>query len=87
MISNVTDAPVVKMLGVDELPAPYVDRSDEDSGVVIYGWAPSNVGESDNGWRIMKEVTENKVTKCLYPNGSMAFAFAWSERSNYTYGR
>ena len=80
-----TTAPVVQPLGVEWLPAPFEDAS--TAGVVIYGWAPLGVDENEEGWRLMKETTENGITKREYPNGSMDFNFKWSERANYTYAR
>lgn len=80
-----TTAPVMQTLGVDCLPAPFEDTS--TSGVKYIGWAPLGVSESDNGWRIMKETTTSGVIKREYPNGSMDFAFAWTNRTSYNYGR
>lgn len=78
-------APVVQTLGVDSLPAPFEDTS--TSGVKYTGWAPLGVTEEEVGWRIMRETTVSGVVKREYPNGSMDFAFAWSERAKYNYGR
>ena len=80
-----TTAPVMQTLGVDWMPEPFEDTSTE--GVKYVGWAPLGVGESDAGWRIMKETTADGVTKREYANGSMDFAFAWASRKSYSYGR
>ena len=78
-------APVVQLLGTNWMPEPFVDESTQDT--TYYGWAPLGVGESENGWRIMRKKKEDGVTKCEYPNGSMDFVFNWTDRSNYDYGR
>lgn len=80
-----TAAPVVQGLGVDYLPAPFEDKSNE--GVIYYGWAPLGVAENEKGWRIMRETTHSGTIKREYAQGSMEFKFAWSERANYTYSR
>lgn len=80
-------APVVQLLGTNWMPEPFVDKSEEESGIIYYGWAPLGVQEGENSWRIMKQVTESDVTKCLYPNGSMEFEFNWTDRAGYDYGR
>ena len=80
-----TTAPVVQGLGVDYLPAPFEDKSNE--GVTYYGWAPLGVAENEKGWRIMRETTHSGIIKREYAQGSMEFKFAWSERVNYTYSR
>lgn len=78
-------APVVQGLGVDYLPAPFEDKSNE--GTTYYGWAPLGVSENENEWRIMKETTNSGIIKREYAQGSMEFKFAWSERANYNYSR
>lgn len=87
MNAKIVEAPLIKTLGVSELPEPFVDETDSANGVVIYGWAPIGTAEDEEGWRIMKKVTESNVTKCLYPQASMEFKFKWSQRSTYTYAR
>ena len=87
MNTKVVDAPIVKTLGVSELPEPFVDETDLANGVVIYGWAPIGTAEDEEGWRLMKKVTDNDVTKYLYPQASMNFKFKWSDRSGYSYAR
>lgn len=83
MEANKVTAPVVRTMS-EYLPEPFVD---ETTDAIYYGWAPLGVGETDNGWRIMKETKNGTVTKREYANGSMDFAFAWSERANYDYSR
>ena len=80
-----TTAPVMQTLGVDWMPAPFEDTS--VSGVKYIGWAPLGVEESESGWCIMKETTTGGVTKREYANGSMDFAFSWTNRASYTYSR
>lgn len=77
-------APVVQTLGVDALPAPFVDEQDD---ATYYGWAPMGVNEDEEKWRIMRVKKTSTVTKSEYANGSMNFCFAWSNRLSYTYSR
>lgn len=78
-------APVVQTLGVDSLPEPFEDTS--TAGVKYTGWAPLGVAEGEAGWRIVRETATGGIVKREYPNGSMDFAFAWSDRGSYNYGR
>lgn len=83
MKENKKTAPVVQTLN-EYLPQPFVDEAGD---VTYYGWAPLGTAEDDKGWRIMREKKDGTVTKREYANGSMDFAFAWSERANYNYTR
>ena len=85
MNANVTTAPVIKTLGVDELPAPFVDASTQ--GTTYYGWAPIGIDEGENGWRLMKETVTNSITKREYAECSMDFKFSWTDRATYNYSR
>ena len=77
-----TTAPVIRMLGVNVLPDPIVDRS--VNGITYYGYAPLGVDESDEGWLIVREITANNITTVEYampdPEG---FSHSWTSRSSY----
>lgn len=77
------NAPVVQTFA-EHLPQPFIDESENGT---YYGWAPIGTDESEAGWRIMFEKKDGNVTKRLYAQGSMAFEFKWSERTNYSYSR
>lgn len=80
-----TTAPVYKNFGVDMIPAPFEDTSVPDTKYI--GWAPIGVGENDQGWLIMREKTEDGITKREYANSKMEFNCKWTERTSYSYGR
>ena len=85
MKTSKTTAPVVKLLGVNELPEPFVDES--DASTTYYGYAPLGTDEDEEGWMIVKKVKTGNITKTLYAQGSMDFAFSWSNRASYVYSR
>ncbi len=77
------DAPIVRTFS-EYLPEPFVD---ETSGATYYGYAPLGTTEEEEGWRIIKEIKDETVTKRLYSQGTMDFISAWSKRTEYTYSR
>lgn len=79
-----TKFPVFESL-TEHLPQPFVDEVSATEK--YYGWAPLGVSETQEAWRIMKEIKVGNVTKRLYAQGSMEFSFSWAKRTQYSYSR
>lgn len=70
--------PVVRKMGVNAYPAPFVDES--ISGYTIYGYAPLGTEEDEDGWtiEIIHEVGGVKTTRL--------FKQRWSKRQELLFG-
>ena len=79
-----TTAPVVRTFS-EYLPEPFIDEVSETEKYI--GYAPMGTDEDEEGWRIVKVVKEENVTKHLYAQGTMDFISAWNKRTEYSYTR
>ena len=61
---------------------------DTNGNQIYIGWANPGSSQSDpTAWRIMQQVFNgsNQTLQILWPNGSTAFNFQWTNRASYTY--
>lgn len=86
-----TQYPITKIFGLNELPEPYEDaflvNSTTHEGITYIGYSRLGVSEDDLEWLIIRKTVALAVTKYEYPNSSMEFNQAWSNRANLTYSR
>lgn len=59
---------------------------DGSNHVIYQGWAQPGTSTSADGWRIKQlNYTGDNIVSILWPSGSPAFSFVWSNRATYTY--
>jgi len=82
--------PVTKILGLNELPEAYIEALPVDGSgntVTYFGYSGLGVKETDNAWLIVRKTVNGNITKYEYPNSSMEFVNAWSNRATLAYSR